>query len=706
MRRHTSPRAASRLQQSGYALLLMLVLLTMGILFTVVNQVSLVGMKWSRAQGGSAVLAQAREALIGYAITYRDSHPGEVFGYLPCPDADGDGGAETANDDGNCGAANQVVIGLLPYRTLGLNDLRDASSECLWYAISPNYKAGMNKVEPMNWDSRGQIRILDSDGITMLADPVNGTEGGAVAVVFAAGSPLSNNTAGRGSDASKPCGNSGKPNWSAFLESAVFDLNGNSIANPFIVTKGTIESAANNDQIAWITPKDIFSRVLARGDFPAFMNSGIGSILGELDNAIGSHPPAAGNNLPSINPFGGGTSENNFYDNWKNNFRYLTCPTGTYCYDIESQSCDGVLLFSGQSMTGSPRAVIPALSTFFEDIPPSANALSLASGATTDYSGGAAMYSDAGRSADVIKCLTPQTITTVSFDSNLAQFSQTESQSNMVTPSIANNRVRLGVNSTSTVGFGCFWYPTVLPMKNGIRAYFQFRLPTLPGANVGSFTFAIADAATNPTPEAMCGNSGESLGYAGHNGTTAPVNYPKIGIEFDKISNPGRNDPASDHATFVYWGSSSDNGSTLLDDNQHGAGGGADPTNPVSGSGMIQNPILVGTTVYHVRLDIVRNYDASSRSGTYTLNAYITDSGSSPASCPISPSFSQLDDDLNTLCPALDDSELSYGHLTDTITINDIPGNAALKQVYLGFTTGQEGSNQRVNITNFFAAAR
>ena len=686
----------------------MLVLVTMGILFTVVSQVSLVGMKWARMGGGNVALQQAKEALIGYAATYRDTHPGEVFGYLPCPDADGDGNAEAPNTDSNCGAANQVVVGLLPYKTLGLSDLRDASGECLWYAVSPGYKAGMNKVEPMNWDTRGQIKILDSDRTTVLADPVSGSDGGAVAVIFAAGPPLSVNTTGRGSNSGNVCGNNGKVNWTAYLESAVFDANGNSTDNPLIVTKGTADSTtSNNDQIAWITPRDIFGRVIIRGDFANYINAGITSIYSKLNNAIGSHPPSTGNNMPSTNPFGAGTSDNNFYDNWKNNFRYLACSTtGTYCYSIEGQACDGALLFGGQSTTGGPRAVVapattPALNTYFEDVS-SAAALSLASGTTTDYSGGALAYSDTARSADVVKCLTPQTNTAASFTNNLAQFAQVEyGGSTMVSPSTANNRVRLGVSSGST-GYGCFWYPSVLPMTNGIRAYFSFSLVNLsPNTNVGSFVFAIADAATNPTPTAMCGDSGQDLGYAGNNGSAAPVNYPKIGLEFDQL-----NVSEGSHAAFVYWGSSSDNtgaSPTLADDDTHGVGGGADPLNPPPGSsGYIQSSLTIATN-YYVRLDIVRAYNTSTHSGVYTLNAYITTS--SPASCTIS-NFSDLADDLSNLCPALVDSQLSYAHLTDAKTINDVSGSAAMKQVYVGFTTGQQGQNQRVSVMNFSAAAR
>ncbi len=55
--------------------------------------------------------------MLAYAITYRDTHSDDVFGYLPCPDADGDGSADGL--DSSCGGNSRTVVGLLPYQTLG-----------------------------------------------------------------------------------------------------------------------------------------------------------------------------------------------------------------------------------------------------------------------------------------------------------------------------------------------------------------------------------------------------------------------------------------------------------------------------------------------------------------------------------------------------------------------------------------------------------
>jgi hypothetical protein len=97
----------------------------------------------------------AREALLGFAATYRNKeHPNADFGYLPCPDLDGDGSSET------CGGQGQTSVGRLPYLTLNLPDLRDGSGECLWYAVSGSFKNNP-KADAVNWDSTGSFRLLD-----------------------------------------------------------------------------------------------------------------------------------------------------------------------------------------------------------------------------------------------------------------------------------------------------------------------------------------------------------------------------------------------------------------------------------------------------------------------------------------------------------------------------------------------------------------
>ncbi|MDX8378648.1 MAG: hypothetical protein R8K48_01170 [Gallionella sp.] len=133
-----------------------------------------------------AALAQAKDALIGYAITYTETHPGtpsKVAGYLPCPDTAGTaeiGGEGAAS--GNCGAQNVSVIGRLPWKTLNIPPLRGGNGECLWYVVSGTYKNNP-PTGLMNWDTNGQLQVYTADGSTLLTP----TDNQAVAIIFAPG---------------------------------------------------------------------------------------------------------------------------------------------------------------------------------------------------------------------------------------------------------------------------------------------------------------------------------------------------------------------------------------------------------------------------------------------------------------------------------------------------------------------------------------
>lgn len=100
-------------------------------------------------------LVLAKEALIAYASgqqvigTYR---PGE----LPCPDTNNDGVTLSPTDFDCDTPARQ--IGRLPWKTLGIADIRDGSGERLWYAVSSSFKDN-NAVIPLNSNTPGQLSV-------------------------------------------------------------------------------------------------------------------------------------------------------------------------------------------------------------------------------------------------------------------------------------------------------------------------------------------------------------------------------------------------------------------------------------------------------------------------------------------------------------------------------------------------------------------
>ena len=275
-------------RQRGAALLGLLALVSVAIIFAYVTGLnrSAASMAQERAQRTSTALAQAKEALIGYAVTYADdpAHAKRIPGYLPCPDTGGGTEGEAASA---CGSFLVSVMGRLPWKTLGLDAPKDGSGECLWYAVSGTYKNNpngvtnnnVNSTDPtsnnlMNWDTNGQFNVMDASGSTFLAGSASeaGADTRAVAVIFAPGAPLSGQV--RAPVAGTPvCG--GNPNSpAAYLEAA------NGIDNSTLVTPSSPTSATDvsrfiagtttdafNDQLVYITRADIWNAIKKRSDF-------------------------------------------------------------------------------------------------------------------------------------------------------------------------------------------------------------------------------------------------------------------------------------------------------------------------------------------------------------------------------------------------------------------------------------------------------
>ncbi|MGE0356779.1 MAG: hypothetical protein AB7P08_07680 [Burkholderiales bacterium] len=153
----------------------------------------------ARAKATERSLATAREALVAYA----SGRPADEIvgpGYLPCPDLDDDGWAEPTCGSMTGETGQWQRLGRLPWKTLGLPDLRDGHGERLWYAVSSKHKGLLNcTVSPACLDmgpesALGTITVRDAAG-TVLHDgttdsPYEPGRGGAAAVVIAPGPPI------------------------------------------------------------------------------------------------------------------------------------------------------------------------------------------------------------------------------------------------------------------------------------------------------------------------------------------------------------------------------------------------------------------------------------------------------------------------------------------------------------------------------------
>ena len=118
-------------------------------------------------------LAKAKEALLAYVAHYAARADHQVPGRMPCPEPlSPPAGQEGVAASLACASNTQTYVGRLPWRTLGIDPLRDGSGEPLWYVLGPGFRSA-----PINFDSQGGL-VLD------------GTANAAVALVIAPGAPL------------------------------------------------------------------------------------------------------------------------------------------------------------------------------------------------------------------------------------------------------------------------------------------------------------------------------------------------------------------------------------------------------------------------------------------------------------------------------------------------------------------------------------
>lgn len=170
-------RCARPRPQRGQAALLVVMVVGIAATLLIYGMVDTTSAALRRDQDTAETLAQAKQALIGYAASDLN-RPGS----LPCPDTDNNGAAQAFSGSDCPGyiAASNVYVGRLPWRTLGLPDLRDGSGERLWYAVSRTFAMNPSCIPScppaVNSDTLGQLAVTG----TAAASDV-------IAVVFAPG---------------------------------------------------------------------------------------------------------------------------------------------------------------------------------------------------------------------------------------------------------------------------------------------------------------------------------------------------------------------------------------------------------------------------------------------------------------------------------------------------------------------------------------
>lgn len=236
----------------------MLTAISMGAAFLLVNQMNALAYVLGTDALTRDALNQAKQALTGYAAVNSPNRPGA----LPCPDLHTPGDTnegKTGDDSGNvtCTTANRRV-GRLPWKTLGLADLRDSSGERLWYALSDNLRYD-SSIRVLNSNTLGTLQLNDDvDGVTLASE--------LVAIVIAPGGAINGQSRGASGGANLLVANylEGKNNYALDTSGTNDDI--------FVRPHGTstfprgqclISGAASecNDRVLAITHDDLFSIV-------------------------------------------------------------------------------------------------------------------------------------------------------------------------------------------------------------------------------------------------------------------------------------------------------------------------------------------------------------------------------------------------------------------------------------------------------------
>lgn len=226
-------------------------------------------------------LAKAKEALIAHAASFYERGNQGLYGFLPCPELATS--SETGNQQGNCTGKSVNSIGRFPWRSLDLQPLKDSSGECLWYAVTGEFKAGnfnpnpppppSTRSEMLNDDSVGLFRVLEESGSVING---NTPEDRVVAVIIAPGKALQGQVRPGVADSNNvpPCNVSpdvANPAIAQYLDNFNgvnnSDVNNTADATPddFITTTNR-DNPNLNDRIATVTAGEIFDAIKAQGN--------------------------------------------------------------------------------------------------------------------------------------------------------------------------------------------------------------------------------------------------------------------------------------------------------------------------------------------------------------------------------------------------------------------------------------------------------
>lgn len=216
--------------------MLVLTLVVAAALWGLTSSLSTATQRADRDRATMAAIMQAKAALIARAAL-DVSRPGS----MPCPDQDNDGQSDSIGLSGCISQpGSNYRVGRLPWRTLGIPDLRDSANERLWYAFSADFKDTTGFV--INSDTQGQIQLT---GVA----PAQRV----VAVIIAPGAPLPGQSR-------NPAISTQINDVANYLESENnYKLDPGAVNND--VFRNAVPSGTFNDIVVPVTEEELFSVV-------------------------------------------------------------------------------------------------------------------------------------------------------------------------------------------------------------------------------------------------------------------------------------------------------------------------------------------------------------------------------------------------------------------------------------------------------------
>ncbi len=480
-----------------------------------------------------------------------------------------------------------TVVGRFPWRTLGIEPLRDGHGECLWLIVSSLHgriqrASPAPLLPPMNSDTPGQLDIVVANGSNALVSALASAHERPVAVIFAPGPPLpGQDRSNAPGDDVRQCGgnyhvaNYLDPATAGALGGVTNYLSGTNLASgatgdsdpgndpdaaKALVARGKVFAAggnfqpngcqgssctlAANDIGLPITADQLFGAIRNNAHYRTDINSLLDRMTGCLRDQIaagtGFIPAPIGGYTPPADKSAGRIAAASCYDDNQHPLGYFSHyremifvarPNSGNFTVAGDPNCAGVLLFGGQRNATQQRISATQKNTPANYLEGGNLASFTGAGSTFD---GASLFDRAPpqqAAQDIARCIpvgaSLNQVASPALNALGGQLSNYDPSTSTLTLGRLFTITPFQRLFNARAFFGCSWTPETRLLGKGLRSYFKFRIQ-----DTGEgFVFAIIDGDRNPAN--VCGAAAQHLGYSGNNGVTPGITHPKIGIEID-----------------------------------------------------------------------------------------------------------------------------------------------------------------------------